>query len=93
MANRLCGVVSFTYRLMVLLAISLLVSSRYLFFGSFVAAWSLYMTMVNPLRKAIQAPLRDGRLRPMAKRIYSVGRSPGRVPAVPVPAPLPAIRN
>jgi putative peptide zinc metalloprotease protein len=65
------SVLSFTYRLIVLLAISLLVTSRYLFIGGFIAAWSLYMTLFNPLRKALQAPLRDGRLRPMAERIYA----------------------
>jgi putative peptide zinc metalloprotease protein len=64
------AVLSFSYRLIVLLAISLLVTSRYLFIGSFVAVWSLYMTVFNPVRKAVQAPLRDGRLRPMANRIY-----------------------
>jgi putative peptide zinc metalloprotease protein len=66
------AVLSFTYRLVVLLAISLLVTSRYLFFGSFIAMWSLYTSLINPLRKAIQAPLRDGRLKPSARRIYAL---------------------
>jgi putative peptide zinc metalloprotease protein len=65
------SILSFSYRLIVLLAISLWVTSRYLFIGSFIAVWSLYMTLFNPLRKALQAPLRDGRLRPLANRIYA----------------------
>jgi putative peptide zinc metalloprotease protein len=63
---------SFSYRVLILLAISLLMTSRYLFFGGLIAVWSLYMTLLNPLRKALVAPLRDGRLRPAAHRIYAL---------------------
>ena len=64
------SVLSFVYRVMVLLAISLLVTSRYLFIGFFIAVWSMYMTLIGPLLKTIRAPLRDGRLRPKAEKIY-----------------------
>ena len=66
------AVLSFIYRVVVLLAISLLVTSRYLFIGSLVAVWSMYMTLVSPLWKAIKAPLRDGRLR----ALLSLGKVP-----------------
>ena len=68
----LYAVLSFAYRLFVLLAISLLVTSRYRFFGGLVAVWSVYMTLVNPLRKAVQAPARDAGLRPHRTRIYAI---------------------
>lgn len=65
------AVLSFFYRLFVLLAISLLVTSRYPFIGGLVAMWSVYMTVGAPLLRAIRAPSRDGRLKPLRKRIYT----------------------
>jgi len=71
------AVLSFSYRLFVLLAISLLVTSRYLFIGGFVAAWSLYTTLLNPVVKAAGAPMRDARLRPARRRIYAIAAGLG----------------
>jgi putative peptide zinc metalloprotease protein len=61
---------AFVYRLFVLLAVSLLVTSRYLFIGGAVACWSIYMTVIAPLVRAARAPMRDGRLKPIRGRIY-----------------------
>jgi putative peptide zinc metalloprotease protein len=66
------AILAFVYRLFVLLAVSLLVTSRYLFIGGFVACWSIYMTLLNPVLKALRAPLRDGRMKAVKGRIYAI---------------------
>jgi len=64
------AILSFVYRVIILLAVSLLITSRYMFIGGLVAIWSIWMTLISPVLKALRAPLRDARLRGIRGRIY-----------------------
>lgn len=48
------AVLSFLYRMTVMLAIVLLIAGRFLIFGVFLAIWSLFNTLVVPVGKAIR---------------------------------------
>ena len=48
------AVLSFLYRMTVMLAIVLLISGRFLIFGVFLAIWSLFNTLIVPIGKAIR---------------------------------------
>ena len=67
------AVAAFAYRLFVLLGISLLVATKYLFIGVLLALWSVYLTLLKPTAKALAAPVTDSQLRPHRRRIYLLG--------------------
>ncbi|MGB1090614.1 MAG: peptidase M50 [Oceanobacter sp.] len=50
------AVVSFIYRLFVMVLIALFVASKYLFIGALLAIWSIWMSLLSPLLKALWAP-------------------------------------
>lgn len=67
------AVLSFLYRLLILFAITLAVTSRYFFIGSLIAIWAFYMTLIGPAIKMARAPLIDGGMRAMKGRVFAVG--------------------
>lgn len=67
------AIASFCYRILVMIAISLVIASKYLFVGILLAMWSVYLLLVHPIFKLISAPMRDGELMMHAKRLYMVG--------------------
>lgn len=67
------AIVSFFYRVLVMVGISLFIASKYLFFGVLLALWSSYLMFVHPLLKIIGAPLRDPMMRPHSRRLYMIG--------------------
>lgn len=67
------AVLSFAYRILVMIAISLVIASKYLFVGVLLAMWSLYLLIVHPTLKLVSLPMRDPSLRVHARRLYLVG--------------------
>ncbi len=67
------SVASYCYRLFVMLAIALYVSSQFFFIGVLVALWSIYMSLLQPLSKVLIAPFKDAQLKEKNTRVMSVG--------------------
>ena len=67
------AIASFCYRIFVMVAISVFVATQYFFVGAVLAVWSVYLMLIFPTVKAVTAPMRDFAMRPIAKRIYSIG--------------------
>lgn len=66
------AVLSFAYRLFILLAVSLAITSHYAVLGGLIACWAVYMTIVGPLIRALRSVQADGAMRPARKRIYTL---------------------
>lgn len=64
------AVLSFAYRIFILLAVSLAVTSHYAVLGGLIACWAIYMTIVAPLWRVLRAPQVDGAMRQAKGRIY-----------------------
>ncbi|WBA80121.1 efflux RND transporter periplasmic adaptor subunit [Endozoicomonas sp. GU-1] len=64
------AVLSYIYRLFVMVAISLLVASKYLFIGVLLACWSIWSSLLAPITKMIAKPVSDPQLWHKRKAIY-----------------------
>ncbi|MBO9481006.1 efflux RND transporter periplasmic adaptor subunit [Salinisphaera sp. G21_0] len=64
------AVLSYIYRLFVMVAISLLVASKYLFIGVLLACWSIWSSLLAPITKMIAKPVSDPQLWHKRKTIY-----------------------
>ncbi|MGM0785204.1 MAG: biotin/lipoyl-binding protein [Pseudomonadota bacterium] len=67
----LYSVVSFAYRLVIMVAIAVFVATRYLFVGVLLALWSIFMTLVFPALKLLKAMSMDSRLEGSRWRAWS----------------------
>lgn len=66
------ALLSFAYRIFILLAVSLAVTSHYAVLGGAIACWAIYMTVIGPLVRVLRAPQQDGTLRQVQGRVYAV---------------------
>ncbi|WP_067521338.1 efflux RND transporter periplasmic adaptor subunit [Endozoicomonas ascidiicola] len=64
------SVLSYIYRLFVMVAISLLVASKYFFIGILLACWSIWSSLLAPVVKLISKPISDPGLWHKRKSIY-----------------------
>ncbi|SDJ36429.1 HlyD family efflux transporter periplasmic adaptor subunit [Billgrantia gudaonensis] len=67
----LYSVMSFAYRLVIMVAIAVFVATRYLFVGVLLALWSVFMTLVFPALKLLKAITMDSRLEGSRRRAWS----------------------
>ncbi len=67
------ALLSFGYRLSVVMAIALLIATQFFLVGVLLALWSLTAALVWPALKMLRRPLVDHRLRPRRWRIYGLG--------------------
>ena len=84
------SVVSFAYRLMIMVAIAVFVATQYLFVGVLLALWSLFMTLTLPTLKLLKAmtvesQLEGSRARAWTWLIGAIGGIGLLLFAVPVP--------
>ena len=62
------ALISFVYRIFIMVAIVLVVASRYFFIGIVLALWSAFGVFLAPLWKSVQAAINDGQIRARPKR-------------------------
>lgn len=67
------AVLSFAYRIFILLAVSFAVTSQYAVLGGLIACWAIYMTVIGPLIRIVRAPQTDSGMRQAQGRIYAIG--------------------
>jgi putative peptide zinc metalloprotease protein len=86
----LYAIASFIYRIFIMLAISLLVASKYFFFGVVLTLWSLAHTLLLPLVRGLRFLVSDSRLRRGRSRsVITVGSVATAIAAVIFLLPLP----
>lgn len=67
------AVLSFAYRIFILLAVSFAVTSQYAVLGGLIACWAIYMTVIGPLIRIVRAPQTDSGMRQAQGKIYAIG--------------------
>lgn len=67
------AVASTLYRLFIITAITLFVTSKYFIFGSIIGIWFIYMAIIQPLISTFAKPMTDPQLRTSRSRIYVIG--------------------
>jgi putative peptide zinc metalloprotease protein len=64
------SIASFTYRIIIMIAIAMFVASKYFMIGVLFAIWSIYQTLVAPSFKLMLKPMNDPSLRQRMHKVY-----------------------
>jgi len=65
------AVLSYLYRMVIMVAITLFVATQYFLIGSILACWSLWTTLIQPIGKLVMKPINDPQLQTRRRRVLA----------------------